>query len=339
MAIWLVKAGREGVFAERFKVTSKIAIGWERLGDFDPSGSWEEFRAHVKEKLPEDFSANQVGSAAGQLWAFIREMAVNDFVISPVKSSREVLIGKVTGQYVFDPTFDYSYQRTRTVEWYTPLPWDSLPDEMRRCFSQWLTISKPRVDFTPVIERARNSDTSPIPSEESSVADVLSEEKAEDLSDRAEEAIRQMLRGMTHVDFQRFVGGVFEATGFTVLYNSAGRGRDGGVDILLSKDSLGASQRIVVQVKQTDGSVGQPELQQLLGTLRPDEFGLMVSLSGINSGSERYWRDNRDRLLKPLESADLVRLLQDHYEKLGDQYKTLVPLKRIYVPVPAEVTE
>ena len=331
MATWLVKAGFQGAIADKFKSTNKIAVGWETLADFPTDGDWDDFRAQIKGRLPADYSAQKGGSAAGQLWAFAREMQVGDFVITPIKQSREVLIGRVTGPYRFEPGFDSHFQRTRTVEWFTPIPWDSVPAALRSCFSQWLTISRPSVDFTPIITRAQNHQTAPIQLNAAEEEELVARE-AQNLSDRAEEVIREMLRDMSHTDFQHFVGGVFEATGFTVLYDSSGRGRDGGVDVILSKDRLGAGERIVVQVKHTGGPVGQPELQQLMGTLRPGEWGLIVSLSGINTNSERFWRENRDRLLKPIESTDLVRLIQEHYEHLGDEYKALLPLRRIYVP-------
>ena len=339
MAIWLVKAGFEGSIADKFKTENTIAIGWYPLGNFPIEGDWEKFRAEVKKNLPPDYSAQRVGSAAGQLWSFSRVMEIGDFVISPIKQSREVLVGKVTGPYRFAPDFDEEYPRTRSVQWFTPMPWDSVPPELRSSFSQWLTICQPSVDFTPVIERSRKRDTTPIPTQEFSPTDPVESSVVEDLAERAEELVRQMLVKMHHSEFQRFVGGVFQATGFTVLYDSSGRGRDGGIDLLLSRDTLGAGEKIVVQVKHEKGPVSQPDMQQLLGTLRPGEWGLMVSLGGINSNTERYWRENRDRLLKPIESSDLVKLIQEHYEKLSDEFRVLLPLRRTYVPVPREVTE
>ena len=62
----------------------------------------------------------------------------------------------------------------------------------------------------------------------------------ENLSERAEEAVREKLKKMDPKDFQRIVGAIFKAAGFTELYNSAGAGADGGIDIILSKNPLGA---------------------------------------------------------------------------------------------------
>lgn len=57
--------------------------------------------------------------------------------------------------------------------------------------------------------------------EESENAD---DSEMENLSERAEEAVREKLKKMDPKDFQRIVGAIFKATGFTELYNSAGAG-------------------------------------------------------------------------------------------------------------------
>ena len=332
MATWLVKAGYQGMIADKFRDQKKIAIGWSILGDFPVNGDWDTFRAEVKKRLPDDYSEQRVGSAAGQLWSFVHAMKQGDFVITPVKDTRQILVGKVTGEYKYDPNFDSDHPRTRSVIWFSPVPWDSIPQDLRNSFTAWQTIVKPGRDFSPVIAAAQspNQATAILKTVEETEEKVRSE--TENLQGRAEKAVREKLKQMSHEDFQRIVGGIFKAAGFTELYNSAGAGADSGIDIILSKNSLGAGERIIVQVKHTIDQVGQPDFQKLLGTLKPNEYGLMVGLSGFASTSLRFWRDNRDKLLRPMDASDLIQMLQEHYEKLQDEDKVLLPLKRVFVP-------
>ncbi|MGB6109956.1 MAG: hypothetical protein WBG35_02470 [Acidobacteriaceae bacterium] len=58
----------------------------------------------------------------------------------------------------------------------------------------------------------------------------------------------------------------------------------------------------------------------------------MVGLNGIKPNGQKYWRDNRDRLLRPMDATDLIKMLQNHYEQLQDEEKALLPLKRVFVP-------
>jgi len=333
MTTWLIKAGADGVAADESVAQKKIAVGWDTLKDFPTSGDWETFKAEVRKGLPPEYNEHRVGSAAGQLWSFVRAINVGDFVITPVKRMRKVLVGKIIGDYKYDPDFDQSLPRTRTVTWFSPIPWDSIAPDLRSTFSVWQTIVRPARDFTPVIHAAQNRAPIETPKVQEIPESASPESGTEDLVERAEESIRQMLREMDDVVFQKFTGAIFQAAGFTELYNSAGRGRDGGIDIILSKDPLGAGDRIIVQVKHTGAPVGQPELQQLKGTLKENEYGLLVSLTGINANAQTYWRDNRDRLLTPLEASDLIGILQEHYDQLRDEQKALLPLKRVFVPV------
>ncbi len=334
MATWLVKAGYQGMIADKFRDQKKIAVGWNSLGDFPISGDWYTFRAEVKKRLPDDYSERRVGAAAGQLWSFVRTMNQGDFVITPIKSTREVLVGKVTGDYKFDPNFDTGYPRTRSVAWFSPVLWDSIPANLRNSFTNWLTIARPSGDFAPIIEAAQSPKHAPeiLRTVEESANEPIATSETENLAERAEEAVREILKNMGDVDFQRIVGAVFRSAGFTELYNSAGKGADGGIDIILSKNPLGAGERIIVQVKHTGEPVGEPELRLLAGALKPNEFGLMVGLNGVKSNGQRYWRDNRDRLLRPMDATDLIQMLQENYEKLQDEDKALLPLKRVFVP-------
>ena len=333
MAIWLVKAGYQGMIADKFREQKKIAVGWNVLGDFPVNGNWNAFRAEVKKRLPDDYSEQKVGSAAGQLWSFTRAMKLGDFVITPVKNTREVLVGKVTGEYKYDPVFDSGHPRTRAVVWFSPVPWDSIPPDLRNSFTIWQTIAKPTSDFAPLIEASQSPhQASEILKTVDESTNEIATSETENLAERAEEAVREKLKKMGHEDFQRIVGAVFKAAGFTELYNSAGIGADGGIDIILSKNPLGAGERVIVQVKHTSDPVGQPDLQQLLGTLKQNEFGLMVGLNGVKSNGQRYWRENRDRLLRPMDATGLIQMLQENYDKLQDEDKALLPLKRVFVP-------
>ena len=153
------------------------------------------------------------------------------------------------------------------------------------------------------------------------------------MSERAQEVITARLQAIHYEDFQRLVGAVLKAAGFTVLFDSAGKGKDGGIDLIVSRDSLGAGEKIIVQVKHRKGQVELKELQQLVGALKNNEYGLMVSTGGISRDADRYWRDHRDRLLKPLGIDAFVELLGNVYEKLDSEFKALLPLRRTYVPV------
>lgn len=330
--VWIVRAGKQAAVISDFLAKGVVAIGWPQSGDFDVKNDWQSFREEVRKHLPEDYSGQRVGAAAGQLWAFIHEIKNGDYVVSPDKHARQVHVGVVAGDYKYDPGFDKEYPRTRKVKWFKPLSWDSLPVKQRQSFTAWQTIHQPESDFSIIVAAAESHKVIEAPD----LASEVEEATKEDLSERAEEAIRELLQGIGPEDFQRLTGAVLKAAGFVILLDSAGRGKDGGIDLIVSKDPLGAGEKIIVQVKHQKTSVGSPELQQLVGTLKPNEYGLMVSTGGITPDARKYWREQRDRLLKPLESTHFIELLGDVYEKLDAEFKALLPLKKTYVPVPPD---
>ncbi|MGC2110431.1 MAG: restriction endonuclease, partial [Candidatus Korobacteraceae bacterium] len=288
-------------------------------------------------KLAMDYSPQQLGAAAGQLWAFIHELKVGDTVIVPDTAARRVLVGVLTGEYRYDPSFNPHYLRTRTVDWKEPIDWDLIAEEQRRSFFGLRTIYRPNQDLSEIIHLSENTvrrQQNPRLDEGSQPNIKL--EGQENLYDRAEEAVRTRLAAMNCHEFQDFVGAVLKAAGFVVLFNSARKGRDGGIDLIISRDSLGAGEKIIVQVKHQAGAVGQPELQQLIGTLKSNEHGLMVSTGGITADAQHFWRGHRDRLMKPLEARAFIQLLGDVYDRLDPEFKARLPLRRAYVPAVAE---
>ena len=55
------------------------------------------------------------------LYRFCYEVQIGDYIVFPSKSNREVNIGTVEGNYVFDPS-QMEYVQTRKVKWLKQLP-------------------------------------------------------------------------------------------------------------------------------------------------------------------------------------------------------------------------
>ena len=51
-----------------------------------------------------DAKKGSIATAAGMLYRFCYEVQVGDYVVFPSKSNREVNIGTVEGDYVYDPS-------------------------------------------------------------------------------------------------------------------------------------------------------------------------------------------------------------------------------------------
>ena len=87
---------------------------------------------------------------------------------------------------------------------------------------------------------------------------------------------------------------------------------------------------IKVQVKSTDGSIGDPTVSALYGKVSGGEFGLLITLGTFTTQAKSFARSKSN--LRLIDGEELVMLILQHYEQFDSRYKGLLPLKRVYVP-------
>ncbi len=111
------------------------------------------------------------------------------------------------------------------------------------------------------------------------------------------------------------------------------KGPDQGIDIIAHKDELGFEPPIIkVQVKSSEGSVGDPVVSALYGKVAAGEFGLLVTLGTFTNQARNFAQSKSN--LRLIDGEELVALILQHYEQFDSSYKGLLPLKRVYVPEP-----
>jgi len=140
----------------------------------------------------------------------------------------------------------------------------------------------------------------------------------------------------TERDLVRPVLEILVGMGYHVPY-VAPPGPDGGIDIVAYKDPLGTSTpRIRVQVKHREQKLSVREARELEGLLRREgDVGLLVPSGGFTSEVERELRSSN----KHMETMDLNRLIglwQEHYDKIRESGKALLPLVRVFFLAPPE---
>src|SRR5690348_12692940 len=100
--IWGIHAGTTGDADELFLKKNCVALGWVKVGDLSVlSPDREAFKAAVAKAYPEKLSSVPVN--AGQLFRFVHEMKRGDFVVYPSKRDRKIHLGRVEGEYRYDP--------------------------------------------------------------------------------------------------------------------------------------------------------------------------------------------------------------------------------------------
>ncbi len=165
---------------------------------------------------------------------------------------------------------------------------------------------------------------------------VLRQTSYEQAVEQARVEIEQFINNLGPYDFQKLVSELLLAMGYYVPF-VAPPGRDGGIDIVAYKDPLGTSApRLMVQVKHRDNKVSVKEVRELEGLLRrTGDIGLIVSSGGFSNEVEREIRAST----KHIELMDLDRLIelwQQHYDKVREPGKALLPLVQLFFLAPTE---
>lgn len=327
-ALWGIHAGKTGDADALFFQKNCIAVGWPAVGDLGQLKSEREaIKTRVQEVYP-DKKLAAIPVAAGQLYRFAYEMKPGDLVAYPSKQDRKIHLGRVTGPYTFDASAG-TYPHVRAVKW--------LKAEPRTHFSQGalyeigsamslFQIKNYAEEFRSALEGKNKTPKT----EDDATVKLVADEIEETTRDFVLKQLAQDLKGHP---FAEFVAHLLGAMGYRTRVSPAGP--DGGVDIVAHKDELGFEPPIIkVQVKSTEGSVGDPVVSALYGKVSTGEFGLLVTLGTFTPPAAAFGRSKSN--LRLIDGEELVALILQHYEQLDSRYKGILPLKRVYVPEPID---
>ena len=151
----------------------------------------------------------------------------------------------------------------------------------------------------------------------------------ETLEERAANGIREFLKNKNPYEFQDLVAALLKAMGY-YIQSVAPRGKDGGIDIVAYVDPLGAqTPRIKVQVKHKPDTVtGASDVRALLGVLKAGDIALFVT-SGSYSADARHAASSGDKFIRLIDGDEFIDMWQEYYDKMSDDDKNMLPLKRI----------
>ncbi len=157
----------------------------------------------------------------------------------------------------------------------------------------------------------------------------------EQAGEQAWSDIERYLSTMDPFDFQRLVADLLSGMGYHVAWISP-PGKDHGIDIIAFTDPLGSQgPRIKVQAKRLSSSrVDADGLRAFLATISGTDVGIFVALAGFTKDAQDYARNQENRRMTLIDAKRLVDLWIEHYSKLTDTARQLLPLTPIYFLAP-----
>ena len=326
ISIWGIHAGKTGDADNLFLKKGCVALGWAKMADLAAlKPDRDAFKTRLVEVYPEK-KPGAIPNNAGQLFRFVHEMKPGDIIVYPSKRDRQVHLGRVDGDYLYDPKTEPGYPHVRLVKWLRSVPRTQFSQgalyEIGSALSLFL-VKNFADEFRAALEN-KVGPVTPVAQDES-VAAV-----AEDIEETTRDfVLKRLAQEMKGHPFAEFVGQLLRTMGYRTRVSP--EGPDGGIDIVAHKDELGFEPPIIkVQVKSTEGSVGDPLVSALYGKVGASEFGLMVTLGTFTAQATSFAKSRSN--LRLIDGDELVKIIFQHYDEFDSRYKALLPLRRVYVP-------
>lgn len=323
--IWGIHAGKTGNADSLFVKNNFVALGWVEMGDIGKlPPNREAFYAKVRSTYS-GWTNGKIINTGSQLYRFAHEMKTGDLVVYPSKHDRQVHIGEITGPFSYQPELQDSYPQTRPVKWLKQLPRTAFPQGALYEIGSALSFFQVKnyADEFLVKLHEKKEVAGAIP-EDDTVGLVTS-----DIEDQTRDfVLKQLSKNLKGLPLEEFVAHLLENMGYHTRLMRAG---EPSVDIVAHKDDLGFEPPIIkVQVKSSDGKIGDRDVSALYGKVGEGEYGLLVTLGEFSPPAITF--ANSKSNLRLIDGSALVDLIFEYYEKFDAKYKSILPLKKVYVP-------
>ena len=324
-AMWGIHGGKTGDADSLFLKKNFVAIGWGKMGDLSKlAADREAFKAKVAEMFPEK-KPGAIPNNAGQIYRFAHEMKPGDIIVYPSQRDHLVHLGNIGGDYQFNDKLEPGYPHLRAVKWLKTLPRTQFTQGALYEIGSAMSLFRVS-NYADEFRNALEGKLAPSPAPADETVARVAEDIEETTHDFILKTLAQELKGHPFADF---VAHLLNLMGYRTRISE--EGPDGGIDIIAHEDELGFKPPIIkVQVKSTEGNIGDPVVSALYGKVGSNEYGLLMTLGSFTSQALNFARSKSN--LRLIDGRELVDLILQHYEQFDSRYKGLLPLKKVYVP-------
>lgn len=342
-AAWVVRTGKYGERDTWALQSGLSGGGWQEVPDLTRCETRDDIAAVVAEAFAGE-SAGKLANYTGQLWALRGRIRAGDVMALPLKTSREVALGRVLSGYEYlSDEADPARRHVLRVEWIaTGVPRAAIKQDLLFTLGSALTVFAPtRGQAIQRLEELMVAGTDPgqIPfttapslAESNTVDDVDEPEAIPDIAVAArDQIVAKISETFTGHDLTVLVSAILEAEGFHCLPSTGGA--DGGVDIVAGHGILGMdSPRLIAQVK-SGGQVSDQIVRDLLGAMQHAgnaDQGLLVAWDGVSGPARASLQRERFRV-RLWTSEDVVDAVLRVYSDLPESIRADLPLRRVWM--------
>lgn len=327
--IWGIHGGRSGEANTLFLQENFVALGWVEMGDLSPYPDRDSLKRALVAAYP-GIKPGAIPNNAGQLFRFVHEMEIGDLIVYPSKQDRQIHIGRIEGNYRYNPELSQQYPQQRGVKWLAHVPRTKFSQGALYEIGSALSFFQVKnyagefraaVQGKQVVPKVENDEGV---GGEAVAAGIDIEETG---ADQIAKLISAKFKGH---GLATLVEAILKAQGYTTYLSP--EGADGGTDILAGSGPLGfQTPQLCVEVKSGDSPIDRPTVDKLLGAM--SKFGaaqgLFVSWAGFRQNVQKELASSFFRLRLWTQKEFLENLFAV-YDKLDDDLKADLPLKRIW---------
>ncbi|MBA8792808.1 restriction system protein [Friedmanniella endophytica] len=345
-AAWVVRSGKNGE-REAWSLQNGVAgTGWWEFPDLTPIGSRQELTELVLHRLT-GLKSGAVAGYVGQLWALSKRIQVGDLMVLPLKTTKQIALGRVTGHYEYRANeTDLSLRHVIPVDWIrTDVARNAVKQDLLFTLGSALTVFAPTKNHA--IARleavlATGQDPGQVPSIGGSLSNISSAGASEtdgtvdepelspDIEDVAQVKITaRIAEEFAGHDLATLVTALLSIDGFDCRQSPPGP--DGGVDILAGRGLLGLDEPLLLVQVKSGSQVGAPVVQQLHGAMAQfgASQGLLVSWGGVTKPAAAQLHNQKLRV-RLWEAPDVVEAVLSRYDQLPEDIRVKLPLKRVW---------
>ena len=297
-----------------------IALGWTKMGDLSKIKQDKDSYYKLYSKVYPESSKQSVANSASQLFRFVNEAKINDYVIYPTKFNRMINIGKIEGEYFFNEK-EQEYNQQRKVKWIKSFPRNKFSQGALYEVGSFLSFFKIKHYSDEFINALENKNIILDQDDSDIVTSETIEETTKDF------VLKELNKNYKGYDLENVVADLLNAMGYRTKLSK--HGGDSGRDIIAYKDEL--PPRIVVQVKSQDGNITESTIQSLKGAMDEGDYGLFVTLSDYTQNAKKYLE--KHSIIKSLNGSEFVDLILKYYDDMSDKFKDTIKLKKVYIPI------
>lgn len=342
---WVNRSGRHGERDAWALEAGCSGGGWAEVPDLTPFSTREAIGQLVAE-IFKGAADGKITNFSGQLWALRGRIEPGDLMAMPMKTTKQIALGRITGPYEYHADEeDPNKRHVVPVNWQrVDLPRSAVKQDLLFTLGSAMSIFSPNKNNAVArLEHLMEYGTDPGHAASlqltkrligSSPADTTEDVDEPELSPDIEETARDQITSKIAEEFAghglaTLVTALLEAEGMTCTQSPPGP--DGGIDIVAGRGLLGLDDPILVQVK-SGSQVGAPIVSQLHGVMATygARQGLLVAWGGLSKPAQDTLKTSQLRI-RVWQASDVVESVLGQYERLDDEIRSRLPLKRVWM--------